>query len=65
MSDSVLKPPPRPIPDALRTRGIRSLTDNLPAGGGIDLAGAFTRVFKEEIERKAGVEARPGKRVGA
>lgn len=43
--------PPRAIDSrALEKVGIRSISDNLPVGAGIDVATPFMRIFGDEIE---------------
>jgi hypothetical protein len=36
----------------LASRGITSLSDNLPPGAGLDIARDFARVFRPEIEAR-------------
>jgi hypothetical protein len=39
-----------PISPALARAGIAGMTDNLPPGARLDLAGEFVRAFRPEIE---------------
>jgi len=39
-------------PASIAARGITALTDNLPAGAGLDIAKDFARVFRGEIETR-------------